>query len=164
MTTANVTSVDALTAFRAVLVKFAAEVEAALVTLDLEARRPVEWIEVDRARYWPQQARKASEMVSEARLALERCQVRISSEDPKYCYDERKMLDKAKRRLQLTEEKVQAVRKWRGEMRKAAEELQAQLARTKHYLESDFAKSLATLDRMTAALASYVELTNNTKT
>src|SRR4051812_34045853 len=99
--TANVTSLDALRGFRAALVRFGADVETALVALELEARRPVEWIEGDRSRYWPQQVRRASEMVSEARLALSRCEVRISSEDTKYCYDERKSLEKTKRRLQL---------------------------------------------------------------
>ena len=99
--TANVTSLDALRNLRAALVRFAADVEAALVALELEARRPVEWVEGDRSRYWPQQARKASELVSEARLALERCELRISGEDARYCYDERKALEKAKRRLRL---------------------------------------------------------------
>ena len=42
------------------------------------------------------------------------CEVRISGEDARYCYDERKALEKAKRRLQLAEEKVQATRRWRA--------------------------------------------------
>src|SRR2546421_8674143 len=115
---ANVTSIDAPRQFRAALVRFMAEVEAALVTLELEAHRPVEWIEGDRPRYWRQEARKASEAVGEARVALERCQVRISNEDTKYCYDERKALEKAKRRLQAAEEKVQAGRPGRGQRQK----------------------------------------------
>jgi hypothetical protein len=154
---ANVTSLDALRGFRAALVKFAAEVEAAIVALELEARRPMEWVEDDRSRYWPQQVRKASEQVSEARLALERCEVRISSEDPKYCYDERKALERAKRRLQLAEEKTQAVRRWRAQMHKETEEFQMQVARLKQYLEYDLAKALATLDRITAALDRYTQ-------
>ena len=156
---ANVASIEALRQFRAALIKFSADVEAALLTLELESRRPVEWMEGDRSRYWPQQARKASEQVSEARVALERCQVRISSEDARYCYDERKALEKAKRRLQLAEEKVQSLRRWRVEMRKAVEELQVQLARTKHYLEGDFTKAIAALDRMATALDRYVHQT-----
>ena len=61
MTTAKITSLDALLNFKVALLRFSAEVEAALVTLELEARRPMEWIEGDRARYWPQQVRKASD-------------------------------------------------------------------------------------------------------
>src|SRR5438093_6984775 len=159
MTTANVNSIDAPRQFRAALVRFVADVEAALVTLDLEAHRPIEWIEGDRPRYWRQEFRKASEAVSEARVALERCQVRISNEDTKYCYDDRKALEKAKRRLQAAEEKVQAVRRWRVEIHKVAEELQVQLAWAKQYLETDMAKALAALDRIAAALDRYAEQT-----
>src|SRR6185369_14912999 len=103
---ANVTSLDALKHFRAALIRFAAEVESALVTLELEARRPIDWIESDRKRYWPQETRKAAELLSEARQALERCELRISGEDARWCYDERKAVEKAKRRLQLAEEKT----------------------------------------------------------
>jgi hypothetical protein len=162
--TANVTSLDALRSFRAALVRFAADVEAALITLELEARRPVEWIEDDRSRYWPQQIRKASEMVSEAKLALERCEIRISGEDSKYCYDERKALEKAKRRLQLAEEKTQAVRRWRMQMHKESEEFQTQIARLKQYLENDLARAVAALDRITTALDRYTEPTGNLNT
>jgi hypothetical protein len=154
---ANVTSIDAPREFRAALVRFVAEVEAALAALGLEAQRPIEWIEGDRPRYWRQEARKASEAVAEARVALERCQVRISGEDTKYCYDERKALEKAKRRLQAAEEKVQALRRWRVELHKVVEDLQVQLARTKHYLESDLTKALATLDRIAVALDRYAQ-------
>ncbi len=153
MTSANVTSIDAPRQFRAALVRFIAEVEAALVTLELEAARPLEWIEAD----WRQEARKASEAVAEARVALERCQVRIGGEDARYCYDERKALEKAKRRLLLSEEKVQSLRRWRNELQKAVEELQVQFARAKHYLETDLAKAIATLDRVAAALDRYAQ-------
>src|SRR5947208_12655636 len=156
---ANVISIDAPRQFRAALVRFVAQVEAALVTLGLEAHRPIEWIETDRPRYWRQEARKASEAVSEARVSLERCQVRVSNEDTKYCYDERKALEKAKRRLQAAEEKVQVVRRWRIELHKVVEDLQVQLARAKHYLETDMAKALAALDRIAAALDRYAQQT-----
>jgi hypothetical protein len=159
--TANVTSLDALRGFRAALLRFGADVETALVALELEARRPVEWIEGDRSRYWPQQVRRASEMLSEARLALERCEVRISSEDAKHCYDERKSLEKAKRRLQLAEDKTQAVRRWRAAMHKETEEFQSHVARLKRYLESDLVKAVAALDRMIAALEQYAATTDH---
>ena len=153
---AHVASLDALRGFRAALVRFAADLEAALVALELEARRPVEWIEGDRSRIRPQQVRKAGELVSEARLAVERCEVRVSSEDARYCYDERKASEKAKRRLQLAEERTQSVRRWRVQMHKEAEAFQTQIARLKQYLENDLVKALAALDRILAALDEYV--------
>jgi hypothetical protein len=156
MTAAHVTSTDALRSFKAALIRFAAEVEAALVTLELEARRAADWVDDDRSRYWPQQVRKASDLVSEARLALERCEVRISGEDERYCYDERKALERARRRLRLAEEKTQSVRRWRTQMHKETEEFQVQVARLKQFLETDLLRAIAALDRMIASLEKYV--------
>ncbi len=153
---ANVTSLDALRGFRAALVKFVEQVESALVALELEGRRPVDWVE-DRSRYWPQQARLASDAVAEAKQSLDRCQIRVASEDVKYCYDERKALEKAKRRLQLCEDKTQAARRWRPQMHKEAEEFKVQIAKMKRFLESDFTHAIAALDRMSEALDRYVE-------
>jgi len=154
--TANITSLDALRSFRIALLKFAEQVESALVTLELEGRRPVDWVE-DRSWYWPQQARLASDAVAEARQSLDRCQVRVASEDVKYCYDERKALEKAKRRLQLCEDKIQAARRWRPQMQKESEEFKVQIAKMKRFLESDFTRAIAALDRMSEALDRYVE-------
>ena len=157
MAIANLTSTDAPRHFRAALIRFVADVESALIVLELEGRKPMEWIEGNRPQYWRQAARKASEQLAEARVALERCQVRVSSEDTRYCYDERKALEKAKRRLHMADEKVQSLRRWRVEMQKAVEELQVQLGRAKHYLETDIAKAVAALDRIAAALDRYIE-------
>jgi hypothetical protein len=159
MTAANVTSIDALKSVKAALVQFCADVESALVAMELEARRPVDWIEGDRARYWPQQARRASDLVQEARQTLDRCLVRVSSEDRSSCYDEKKAFEKAKRRLQLAEDKSRIVHRWSSEMQKASEDFTMQVARLRSYLETDLVKAIATADRMAAALDRYVEQT-----
>jgi hypothetical protein len=156
MTSANLTSIDALAAFKAALVQFQAAASDAVIQLTLEARRPVAWIEHDRAQYWPRQVQRACDVVSEARLALQRCELTIDGESGKSCYDERKALDKAKRRLHECEDKVQAVKRWRVAIRKEIEEFEVQAAKLQHYLESDFTRSLATLARMAQALDQYV--------
>ena len=155
---ANVANIEAVRATRQALRQFADDVNNALVTLDLEARRPIEWIEHDRTQYWPREVRKASDWVSEARLALQRCELTIDSDHRKTCYDERKQLEKAKRRLYLSEDKVRAVKRWRLEVRKEVEEFQVQVAKLQRYLETDFERALAVLDRMAQALDRYVQV------
>ena len=157
MTTANVTSIDALRSVKESLLKFCADVESALIAMELEARRPVEWIEGDRARYWPQQARRASDQVNEARQTLDRCLIRVSGDDRPSCYDEKKAYDKAKRRLELAEDRARSVRRWSAEMQKAAEDFTMQVARMRNYLETDLTKGIAAAERMIAALDRYVE-------
>jgi hypothetical protein len=154
---ANITSIEALRLLKAAVVTFEEEVQAAIVALEMEARRPVEWIEHDRKQYWPKQVRKASDEVSEARLALQRCELTISGEDNRSCYDERKALMKAKKRLEKCEEKVRAVRQWSPKIRKEVEEFEVQTAKLKQFLESDFVKAPAALARMADALDQYVQ-------
>jgi hypothetical protein len=154
---ANVASIEAVRAVRAALRQFADDVNNALVTLDLEARRPIEWIEHDRTQYWPAQMRKASDWVAEARFALQRCELTIDAEHRESCYDERKQLEKAKRRFTLSEEKIRAVKHWRLEVRKEVEEFQVQIAKLQRYLETDFERAVTVLERMAQALDRYVQ-------
>ncbi|MDX1945442.1 MAG: hypothetical protein SFU86_08535 [Pirellulaceae bacterium] len=154
---ANLTSTEALRSLHAALIAFAEEVRDALVLLELECRRPVEWIDHDRTLYWPRELRKASDVLAEARLTLSRCEATIYGEDHKSCYDERKAVEKAKRRLHLCEDKIQAVRRWRVQIRKEVDEFSVQIAKLGQFLDADFPRSIAAVLRMCEALDRYVE-------
>jgi hypothetical protein len=154
---ANVASTAAVRALKAALTQFATDVQAALDALAMEARRPVEWIEHDRAQYWPREVRKRSDQLSEARLALQRCELSIDGSESRYCYDERKALERAKRRLQTAEAKVQAVRRWKVQIRKEVEEFQVHVEKLRNYLGSDFLQGVVALERMMEALDRYLQ-------
>jgi len=154
---ASVLSIDAIRRLKVALEQFAHQIGETLVTLELESRRPMEWIENDRARYWPRELRKASDRLSEARIALERCQLTSEPGEHRSCYDERKALEKAKRRLQLCEDKIPVVQRWRGKLRKELEEFKVQVSRLNGYLEADLPRALATLERMATALDQYAQ-------
>ena len=154
---ANLTSIEALRGLAAALVQFDAKVQDAIIQLNLAARRPVEWIEHDRSQYWPREVRKAIDAVSEARLTLARASSTVDPNDHRSCYDERKQLEKAKRRLELAESKVAAVRRWKIELRKEVEELEVQSAKLQHYLETDLSRAIAALARMADAVDRYVQ-------
>src|SRR5688572_26911662 len=109
---ANVTSIDAVRSFRTALIQFGDNAEDAIVMLTLEARKAIQWLQNDRARYWPDQLRRSQEKVVQARNDLERCQLHYGSEDAPSCFDQKKALERAKRRLRVCEEKVKAVKKW----------------------------------------------------
>ncbi len=154
---ANLTNVAAVRTLHEALAAFRHGVGDALTALDLEGRRPLDWIENDRTRYWPGQVQKASNELSEARLALQKCELTIDGDDTRFCYLERKLLEKAKRRLRLCEEKVQAVKRWRMKIRKEVQEFQVQIAKLKGYLDTDLVNAMASLSRMTAALDKYAQ-------
>jgi hypothetical protein len=152
---AHITSTEAVTALKAALLQFAADAQNALTALSLESRRPVDWIEQDRTLYWPREMRKASDRVAEARLELQRCELTISGEDRRACIQEKKNLEKAKRRLELTEQRIAAVRRWKFEIRKAIEDFEVHLAKMTRYLENDVPIAAAELERMAQALEAY---------
>ena len=156
---ANLTDVDAVRMLREALAAFRHAVGDALVALELEGRRPIEWIDSDRPRYWPAQVQKASNDLAEARLALQQCELTIDGEETRYCYDERTAFEKAKRRMELCEEKVRAVKRWRVRVHKEVEEFQVQLAKMQSYLDHDLENALSALVRMAAALEKYVHTT-----
>jgi hypothetical protein len=154
---ANLTSIDSLDELKGALVRFDAQVQDAIIQLNLASRRPLEWLEHDRSRYWPREGRKAADAVSEAKLTLASAQATIDPNDHRACYEERKLLEKAKRRLDLAERKSAAVRRWISELRKEVEEFEVQSAKLQHYLESDLPKAIAALARMAGALDQYVQ-------
>jgi hypothetical protein len=154
---ANLTSIDTLSELKTALVRFDAQVQEGIIQLNLAARRPVEWLEHEQSQYWPREVRKAADAVSEAKLTLARAQATIDTDDHRACYEERKLLEKAKRRLELAESKVVAVRRWKIELRKEVEEFEVQSAKLQLYLESDLPKALAALERMAGALDQYVQ-------
>jgi hypothetical protein len=155
---ANITSIEAIRIFATAMRAFEDGAEDAAVQLELEARRPVAWID-ELSMYWPKEVRKASDAQSEARVNLEKCELTINPEDRRSCIDERKALEKAKRRLRLAEEKVQAVRRWKVQIRKEVEEFQVQIAKLRQFLESDLVRSIISLQRMSEALEQYVRKT-----
>lgn len=155
---ARVFSIEVLRAQQANLLRFTAEVEAALVAMELQGRRPVEWVITDRGSYWPREVRRAQDAICEARVALERCELSSRADERRYCYDERKALEAAKRRLRYAEEQVHRTRLWRIRIQKAADQFQAQIARLRDYLDNELPRAVAELDRMAGALERYVQV------
>lgn len=152
---ANVTSIEAVREFRSALLQFGHEAEESLVMLGLEVRKSVQWMQEDRARYWPDQFRKAQERVVQARNDLERCQLHYGSEDAPSCYDQKKALDKAKRRLRYCEEKHKAVKRWIQLLKQELDEFQKEMAKMNNWLETDLPMATGSLERMTRALDRY---------
>ncbi len=154
---ANITSTDAVRFFKAALGQYEADLRDAITQLLLETRRAVDWVDHDRAQYWPRAFRKASDAVVEARTALERAESAIRPEDKRSCYEQKLAFENAKRRLRTTEQKMRAVRKWRVAVKHEADEFEGRLAKLANFLDSEFPRAIAKLHRMAAALDKYTE-------
>jgi hypothetical protein len=154
---AKVTSTEVLRNLTAALHRFESDARDGITELLLELRRAKDWIEHDRARYWPREVHRASDAVAVARHDLERCEMALRQEDKRSCYEQRLALDRAQRRLRLAEDKVRAARRWRVTMQRQADHFEGRLARLVNYLDADLPRAVAALERMLAALDRYTE-------
>ncbi len=154
---AKVTSTEVLRSFKFALSEFDADSRDAITHLKLELRRVLAWIEQDRARYWPREVHRASDAVAIARNDLERCEMALREEDKRSCYEQKLALERAKRRLRLAEKKVRAVRRWRVEMQRQADNFEGRLAKLGNYLDADLPRAVAALERMITALDKYTD-------
>ncbi len=158
---ANVTSIEAVQAFRTALVKFEENASESITTLELEIRRAVNWIEVDRRRYWPVQVKQASEEMAQARNALERCQLKYGSEEAPSCYEQKKDYERAKRRLRYCEDQVRNVKQWIQTIRQELTLFDGQMAKMRLSVDSELPLAIASLSNLLGALERYAGTTGN---
>ncbi len=157
--TARITSIGVLQTTATALQRFRGEASGALDDLDIELRRILDWIHHDRKEFWDRELRRSSEMVSQAKIQLQQARIsrQIAGHEPA-CVDEKRALERAKRRMEVAEQKVQAVRVFAHAIDRAIEEYQRSRAQFVTWLDTDMLQAVAALDRMSASLESYVSL------
>ena len=144
---AKVTSIDAVGRMAAALQAFRAEAGSGLDDLQLEIQRGLQWIHHDRKEYWSAEVRRGWERVTQARLQLQQAMTyrRVADHQPT-CIDEKRALAAAKRRLQLAQEKVEAVRHWSRVIDRAVDEYRAGRTPLAAFLEAIFPRRWRSLD------------------
>ena len=154
---ARLTRIDAVAEMAAAVEAFRNEAAAALESLDLEIRRALEWIHHDRREHWDHEVRRGWERITEARVQLQQAMTarRVDDHDPA-CIDEKKVLARAKRRLEIAQEKVEAVRHCTRAIDHAVDDYRGARTPLASWLESDAHKALAALRRMMDNLEDYL--------
>jgi len=152
---ANVHSLEAITAVQTALVTFRDDLEQAIATIDLEMRKVLDWLEHDRPRFWRLQLREAQDGVTLARQALHRCLMYPINDERPSCYEERAELKKAEARLVYCDEKSQRLRHWIREVRHEMSEYQGRISQMKDLVEIDTPQALAILERLVFRLEEY---------
>jgi hypothetical protein len=156
---ARVTSIGVLQTTAAALQRFRGESAAVLDDLDIDVRRALEWIHHDRKDFWTKELRRCEENLTQARIQLQQAQSsrRIVGRESA-CIDEKRALDRAKHRLEIARQKVQAVQHWARAIDRAIDEFQSNRTQYATWLDTDLLKAVAALDRMSESLANYVSL------
>jgi hypothetical protein len=157
---AQVKSIQSLQAMTAALECFHSDASSALDELDMQIRRATQWIGEDCREYWKQEVRRSTERVVEAKLALQHAQMFRGMGDDRRssCIEEQKILEREKRRLELAQSRVEAIRHWVLTIDRALNEFRAARAQFATWLEADFPKAVMVMGRMIESLENYVRM------
>jgi hypothetical protein len=154
-TRANVQSLAAIESVRTALASFVDQAGNALVELEAEMRRMLDWLEHDRPRHWKTQVRISIDQVHEAQQALHRCLMfPIANERPS-CYEERAALKKAQARQVYCQEKSERVRHWQQAVQHELFEYQGRISQMVRLVEVDVPQAIGVLTRILRHLEEY---------
>jgi hypothetical protein len=156
---ANVTQIDALKHFRSVLVEYQARLRDACDMLTHEGNRGVDWIDTDRAAYWPARVRRLEEELVAAKNALEQCMLRGFDDVRPSCIDEKKRVAQLKTKLDHARTKVKETRAWKSRILRDGDEFQTRIVQVNDYADAELPKAIVALDRMIDALEKYASRT-----
>jgi hypothetical protein len=151
---AHVTSVNAMTDFRAGLCTFTAEAGNALVALDMEIHRAVDWLS-DQLRAWKEEVREAEDAAIMARNELARRKIMRVGDRPVDTADQEKMLARARQRLEYAEEKLALTKHWLAVLPDEIREYEGPKRQFQDMCEVDLPRIVTMLERKIAALEAY---------
>lgn len=158
MSSANVRSIHMLHEFRAALVNFREESSQALAAVDVEIRRMIDWLSHDQLKYWQVEIRRREDAVGEARADLNRCLMSSAGDGTPSCTDQKKALEKAKRRLAEAQDKLEKVKHWSRVVEQEVSEFRGPAQSLNNLLDGVLPQGLALLDRKVAMLEQYADL------
>jgi hypothetical protein len=153
---ANVQSTEAIELIRAALQIFSERASDAIVTLELEMRHVLEWVEHDRPRHWKIQNRLAVDQLNEAQAALHRCIMfpKTVNERPS-CHEERQAVKVAQARLDYCQRKAERVRHWKRILPHEISEYKGRISRLKRLVEYEVPEAIGVLEKILLRLDEY---------
>ena len=153
---ADVKSIDTLAFVKAALASYAHESGQALAEVEIEGRRAVEWITVDRAEFWKAEVRRSADLVNQAMKDLEHCRTfkKVGDNQPS-CIEEKKALEKARARLAFAEQKQEAVRRWTPVVQQQFRETGVRMVHFREIIDVHIPKAMARMERMLKSLDAY---------
>lgn len=152
---AQVTSVEALEAFRAQLVVYLAQMRPALDEITNEVLRTRSWLEDDRRRHWQQEYRLRSRQLEDARQELFTASMSNLGDPTSF---QQMAVQRAQREMRLVEEKLAVIKKWDRDLDNKSAPLVKQMEQLHGFLSVEMDRAVAYLDQAIRALDAYREV------
>lgn len=154
---ARVVAVEVFGEFRTALSVFRDDVADALVAVDLECQRILEWLKTEQLDFWKKQHRRFEEKLNEARGDLHRKKITAMDGNNSFV-DEKATIKKCQRAVEEADRKMTLCRKWAQAAGAAIEEYQASAQGLTGTLEIDLPKALNRLSTLMKAVDAYLEV------
>jgi hypothetical protein len=149
---AQVTSVEAIQAFRSQLVVYLAAMRPGLDEITSEVLRTRSWLEDDRRRYWLQEQRTRSRKLEDAKQEL--FNVSMSQMGGAASFQQM-AVQRAQRSLREVEDKLAVLKKWDRELDNKTGPLVKQMEQLHGFLTVEMERAVAYLDQAIRALDAY---------
>jgi hypothetical protein len=152
---ANITSIDAIAAFRAALIIFLGKTRPLLEETSGEILRMRQWLENDQRRHWEGQFRARGRKLEEARAELFNATLSQLQEASSLHY---MAVQRAERAVRESEGKLNVVKKWSRDLEERTGPLVKQTEQFQTYLATDMTRAIAYLDDVIRALEAYASV------
>jgi hypothetical protein len=160
---AHITSVTALANFRAGLCTFIDQAKDAQVTLDMEIRRTLDWLQ-DQVGHWKAEIRDAENAVIQAKMELSRRRMMRISDRPPDTTEQEKQLARAKRWLEEAQEKLAATKRWLLVLPDEIREYEGPNKLLQGFLERELPRMAGLLEQKINSLEAYTQIRVNPPT
>lgn len=154
-TNANVTSVEAIDAFRTALLVYLSKARPVLEDACDEVQRMRQWLQFSQRVHWENEMRKRTRALENAQQALFSQSIG-NLRDPGMA--EKIAVTKAKRALVEAEEKLQAVKRWARDFDHLVAPMVKQLESLRTVMVNDMPKSAAHLSQIVKTLDAYANV------
>jgi chromosome segregation ATPase len=152
MAQAQITSIEAIEAFRAQLVVYLAQMGPVIEEISSEVVRARGWIQDDRRRHWQQELRVRTRRLEDARQELFTASISQMGDAKSF---QLMAVQRAQRELHVVEEKLAILKKWDRDLENQAAPLVKQMEQLHGFLTVEMQHAVAYLDQALRALEAY---------
>lgn len=156
----NISSIDALEAFRADLIQYIAKARTALEDMEGDVRRTQTWLDTDRVQHWGRQVKLWTKNLHQAEQEL--YSANLTSPQASNAFQKMAVL-KARRKLEEAEEKMRVLKKWRQSFETRSTPLLRQLDPMFHLVGQHLPNGVFALTESVKALQAYAEKSHPVK-
>jgi hypothetical protein len=149
---ANITSVEAIQAFRTNLLIYLSKARPALDEAGSEVMRVRLWLETERRPYWRKEFLKRSQRLEEAESALFTSRM---SNIEQASAAQQAAVQKARRGVAEAEDKLQSIKRWQRDYENRTDPLLKQLEKLGNVLSQDVPNATAYLNEVIDTLQKY---------